>query len=142
MQKTKDNIGKEIGDETAMQMDANLFVGDLEGIKKSKIESRKIASSAGGAHYLYVQGLSQKNNPANEEEIEILEPSEFKISNRTGGYFVKKEILSDDQEDNDADEEDIYQEEILKVIQSEAGIKQTRDELNFLQKINATLFEE
>ena len=114
-------------------MDANLFVGDLEGIKKSKIESRKIASSAGGAHYLYVQGLSQKNNPANEEEIEILEPSEFKISNRTGGYFVKKEILSDDQDD-DADEEDIYQEEILKVIQSEAGIKQTRDELNFLPK--------
>ena len=38
VQKTKENIGKEIGDETVKQMDANLFVGDVEGLKKAQAE--------------------------------------------------------------------------------------------------------
>ena len=59
VQKTKENIGKEIGDETVRQMDANLFVGDVEGLKKAKSESRKIASSSSGTHSLYIQGLNQ-----------------------------------------------------------------------------------
>ena len=111
-------------------MDANLFVGDIQGIKKAKTESKRIASSAGGTHYLYVQGLSQKNakndneqdeNNDDDDEVQILEPTEFKMSNRSGGIFVKKEILSENDED---DEKDIFQEEILKVIQSETAMKQ------------------
>ena len=42
VQKTKENIGKEIGDETVRQMDANLFVGDVEGLKKAKSEVEEI----------------------------------------------------------------------------------------------------
>ena len=107
-----------------MQMDANLFVGDIQGIKKAKTESKKIASSASGTHYLYVQGLSQKNaqdDNEQDDEVQILEPTEFKMSNRSGGIFVKKEVLS---EHEDEDNEDIFQEEILKVIQSEAAMKE------------------
>ena len=59
---------------------------------------------------------------SDEDDIEILEPSEFKMSNRTGGFFVKKEIIEVDDED-----EDIYQEEILKVIQSETAMKKFND---------------
>ena len=109
-----------------MQMDANLFVGDIQGIKKAKTESKKIASSASGTHYLYVQGLSQNNSingndqNENDDEVQILEPTEFKVSNRSGGIFFKKEVLSE----HDDDDEDIFQDEILKVIQSEAAMKQ------------------
>ena len=60
---------------------------------------------------------------SDEDDIEILEPSEFKMSNRTGGFFVKKEIIEDDDEQD----EDIYQEEILKVIQSETALKKFND---------------
>ena len=126
VQRTKETIGKEIGDANAMQMDANLFVGDIQGIKKAKTESKKIASSASGTHYLYVQGLSQSNSKndndqdENEDEVQILEPTEFKVSNRSGGIFFKKEVLSE----HDEDDEDIFQDEILKVIQSEAAMKQ------------------
>ena len=60
---------------------------------------------------------------SDEDDIEILEPSEFKMSNRTGGFFVKKEIIEDDDEQD----EDIYQEEILKVIQSESALKKFND---------------
>ena len=127
VQRTKETIGKEIGDANAMQMDANLFVGDIQGIKKAKTESKKIASSASGTHYLYVQGLSQNNSKndndqdEDEDEVQILEPTEFKVSNRSGGIFFKKEVLS---EHDDEDDEDIFQDEILKVIQSEAAMKQ------------------
>ena len=126
VQRTKETIGKEIGDANAMQMDANLFVGDIQGIKKAKTESKKIASSASGTHYLYVQGLSQNNSingndqNENDDEVQILEPTEFKVSNRSGGIFFKKEVLSE----HDDDDEDIFQDEILKVIQSEAAMKQ------------------
>ena len=126
VQRTKETIGKEIGDANAMQMDSNLFVGDIQGIKKAKTESKKIASSASGTHYLYVQGLSQNNSingndqNENDDEVQILEPTEFKVSNRSGGIFFKKEVLSE----HDDDDEDIFQDEILKVIQSEAAMKQ------------------
>ena len=125
VQRTKETIGKEIGDANALQMDTNLFVGDIQGLKKAKTESKRIASSAGGTHYLYVQGLSQNNSQDDnttdqDDEVQILEPTEFKVSNRSGGIFFKKEVLSE----NDEDDEDIFQDEILKVIQSEAAMKQ------------------
>ena len=63
---------------------------------------------------------------SDEDDIEILEPSEFKMSNRTGGFFVKKEIIEVD-DDGEQDDEDIYQEEILKVIQSETAMKKFND---------------
>ena len=63
---------------------------------------------------------------SDEDDIEILEPSEFKMSNRTGGFFVKKEIIEVD-DDGEQDDEDIYQEEILKVIQSETALKKFND---------------
>jgi len=34
-----------------------LFVGDVEGIKRAKAESKKIASDATGRHYLYISGI-------------------------------------------------------------------------------------
>lgn len=48
------------------------------------------------------------------------------MSNRTGGFFVKKEIIEVD-DDGEQDDEDIYQEEILKVIQSETAMKKFND---------------
>ena len=63
---------------------------------------------------------------SDEDDIEILEPSEFKMSNRTGGFFVKKEII-EVNDDGEQDDEDIYQEEILKVIQSETAMKKFND---------------
>ena len=56
------------------------------------------------------------------DEIEILEPSSViqQASNRSGGVFmIKQEVL-----DVETDEEDVYQDEILKVIQSEANLRQ------------------
>ena len=57
VQKTKDNVGKEIGEENALQVDANLFVGDVQGLKKAKAEAKKVMSSSSGSHILYVKDL-------------------------------------------------------------------------------------
>ena len=50
-------------------MDANLFVGDVEGLKKAKSESRKIASSSSGTHSLYIQGLNQPQNNLVQDKV-------------------------------------------------------------------------
>ena len=124
--KKRNELGQKIGAENASQMDANLFVGDVEGLKKAKAEAKRIQSSSSGQHFLYLKDLKgsqskpdSESNEANvdlDDEIQILEPTVIKSSNRSGGtLFIKPEIISDD------DEEDIYQEEILKVIQSEAA---------------------
>ena len=126
--KAKEDVGKEIGEDSALQVDANLFVGDIEGIKKAKAEAKRVMSSASGHHILYVKDLKKATTLAastsrteikeEDDEVQILEPSSFiHASNRSGGLFaVKQEVLEEQ------DEEDIYQDEILKVIQSEAGL--------------------
>lgn len=122
VQKTKENVGKQIGHESAMQMDSNLFVGDIQGIKKAKAEAKRVMSSSSGAHYVLLQGLSQSQrddaNDDDDDEVEILEPTNCKSSNRCGGLLsLKKEVI-----DSESEEDDIYQDEILKVIQSEAAV--------------------
>ena len=124
VQKAKDNVGKEIGEENTLHVDANLFVGDVQGLKRAKAEAKRVASSASGTHYLFVKNLKQLNASAetvvkeDSNEVEILEPSSsVQMSNRSGGTFaIKQEALDDDES------EDIFQDEILRVIQSEAQL--------------------
>ena len=136
VQKTMRTVGKEIGEENAGQMDSNLFVGDVEGIKKAKAEAKRVQSSSTGQHFVYLKDLksqtssSSKTSPENEifafndDEVQILEPTVIKLSNRSGGTrTIKEEIIDED------DEDDIYQEEILKVIQSEARMQPGPDSL-------------
>ena len=75
VQKTKDNVGKEIGDENALQVDANLFVGDIQGIKKAKAEAKKVQSSASGSHILYVKDLK---NATTSKQVAVKEVKVYK----------------------------------------------------------------
>lgn len=101
VQKAKDSVSKEMGEDSALQLDANLFVGDINGLKKAKAEAKKVASSASGTHYLYISDL-KKAQENNDDEVEILEPVVI-TSNRVGGSMsVKKEIIEED-----------YQEEVI-----------------------------
>ena len=42
-----------LGEETSADLDAHLFVGDREGLKKAKRETRKIASTGGAFRYIW-----------------------------------------------------------------------------------------
>lgn len=108
VQKAKDNVGKEIGDENALAVDTSLFVGDIEGIKKAKAEAKKVASSSTGSHVLYVKDLKK----VEDNEIQILETT-MSSSNRTGGLPLIKEEPIEIDEDSE-----LSQQEILSVIQS------------------------
>ena len=120
VQKTKDSVGKEIGDENAMQVDANLFVGDIQGIRKAKAEAKKVVSSSSGSHILYIKDIkntkSQNSAAAkliDDDEIEILEPSFVQqASNRSGGVFAIKQEVLDVESD---EEEDVYQVGFLRM---------------------------
>ena len=120
VQKTKDSVGKEIGDENAMQVDANLFVGDIQGIRKAKAEAKKVVSSSSGSHILYVKDIKSTTSQniaaaklIDDDEIEILEPSFVQqASNRSGGVFaIKQEVLDVESEE----EEDVYQVGFLRL---------------------------
>merc|ERR1712141_423109 len=77
---TKDQVSKEIGEENAFQINANLFVGDIEGLKKAKAEAKQVMSSSTGMHYLYLKDLKKsstgqvKQSDDAVEEVVILEP--------------------------------------------------------------------
>ena len=143
--KKRDQLGKEIGEENACQLEPNLFVGDVQGLKKAKAEAKKIQSSSSGQHFVYLKGLkdtgkskeaasgstsniqnansssSKQAEEFDDGDVEILEPTIVKLSNRSGGILpIKQETIS---EESDDDGVDIYQEEILKVIRSEAKLK-------------------
>ena len=134
--KTMRSVGKEIGEENAGQMDSNLFVGDVEGIKKAKAEAKRVQSSSTGQHFVYLKDLKTQASSSSktseseiianaDDEVQILEPTVVKLSNRSGGIrTIKEEIIDADEE-----EDDIYQEEILKVIQSEARMQPGPDPL-------------
>merc|ERR1711884_740263 len=130
--KKRDQLGKEIGEENACQLEPNLFVGDVQGLKKAKAEAKKIQSSSSGQHFVYLKGLKDtgKNKEAasgstsniqnanassskqaeefDDGDVEILEPTIVKLSNRSGGILpIIQETIS---EESDDDGVDIYQE--------------------------------
>ena len=134
--KKRNQLGKEIGEENACQLEPNLFVGDVQGLKKAKAEAKKIQSSSSGQHFVYLKGLKDTGgdkskaasgsnsiqnaaSSSNDDDVDILEPTIVKLSNRSGGIMpIKQETISEE-----SDDDDIYQDEILKVIKSEANLK-------------------
>ena len=68
--KKRNELGQKIGAENASQMDANLFVGDVEGLKKAKAEAKRIQSSSSGQHFLYLKDLKSSQSNPDSESIE------------------------------------------------------------------------
>ena len=117
VQTTFESVGKTLGEETANDLDASLFVGDREGLKRAKKETRRVISSKEGHYSLLVSGI-QGPSSMNEELVGE--------GNSTKKYEIR-ELISDCEDDVEevksfhdrvAEGEEVSQEEILRIIQS------------------------
>lgn len=121
MQKTLENVGKELGDESAIAFDSSLFVGDREGLKKAKMESKKIASSRTD-HYVLISGLKPSQDPAQvKDEPTLDEPGTSKEIRE-----LKSDCDSDSIDDDPSAEvaksmvtDDVPQEAIMRMIEEQ-----------------------
>ena len=77
--------------ESTADLDASLFVGDREGLKKAKKETRRIASS--GGYSVYVTGLKPKV-VEQKEDLELCKLMHPKLEE-------KRELKSSSDEDSD-----------------------------------------
>ena len=93
VQKKLCEVGRQLGQEAAEGLDASLFVGDKQGLRKNlKQELKRVASSTDGAHIMYVSGLNNsENDSANDEPDSHIEhvPKVAKMKSSDKGNVSK-----------------------------------------------------
>ena len=120
VQSTLENVGKTLGEETAADLDANLFVGDREGLKKAKKEMRRIVSSQDGFTVM-LSAIDDKE----KDKVELCKMMRPVLENRelkSSSDSDSSDVDSDDEKEllalKMAAENDMSQDEILALIKS------------------------